>query len=114
MCLPTYDGYHLEIGKTYNCNEDGHLSSVKIEDKHVKHFQLITDKPTHYQTESDFDVIDISQLYKLNLCEGSAVKYVCRAGKKLYEGKNETESKIEDYKKAIDFLQREIKHLENE
>ena len=63
----------------------------------------MSDKPTHYQTKTDFDVIDFSNLYSLNFCKGSAVKYIARAGKK--------DDAIQDLKKAIDFLQREIKHL---
>jgi hypothetical protein len=61
-------------------------------------------KPAHYENGTDKDVIDFCHEYSLNFCKGSAVKYIARAGKK--------EDEIEDLKKAIDFLQREIKRLE--
>jgi hypothetical protein len=62
--------------------------------------------PKHYKNEKEYDVIDIANDYKLNFNRGSAVKYVCRAGKK--------DDEIQDLKKAVDFLQREIKFLELE
>ena len=61
-------------------------------------------KPDHYKTNTDYDVIDFCNDYKLNFNRGSAVKYVARAGKK--------DDEIKDLKKAIDFIQREIKFLE--
>jgi hypothetical protein len=59
-------------------------------------------RPKHYETKS-IDVIDICKLYNLNFNQGSAVKYICRAGKK--------DDEIKDIEKAIDFLQRELEHL---
>ena len=61
-------------------------------------------KPKHYQT-GGVDVIDIAKLYNLNFNQGSAVKYICRAGKK--------DDEIKDIEKAIDFLQRELEHLKS-
>lgn len=66
----------------------------------------------HYKTDS-IDVIDFCKLYNLNFNRGSIVKYVCRAGLKKYDGLSLQESEIKDLKKAIDFLQRELKHLNN-
>jgi hypothetical protein len=62
--------------------------------------------PSHYNNGKDYDVIDFCNDYSLNFNRGSAIKYLARAGKK--------ENEIADLKKAIDFIQREIKHLENE
>lgn len=61
--------------------------------------------PTHYKTEKEFDVIDFCKMYNLNFNLGNVVKYCARAGKK--------DDIIKDLKKALDYLQREIKHLEN-
>lgn len=60
--------------------------------------------PTHYQTGNGFDVIDFCKMYDLNFNLGNVVKYCARAGKK--------DDIIKDLKKALDYLQREIKHLE--
>ena len=57
----------------------------------------------HYETDQGFDVIDIAKAYDLNFNRGNVVKYLCRAGKK--------DSEIRDLEKALDYLQKEIKHL---
>ena len=61
--------------------------------------------PSHYNNGKGYDVIDFCNDYNLNFNRGSAIKYLARAGKK--------DNEIEDLKKAIDFIQREIKYLEN-
>lgn len=58
----------------------------------------------HYKNKTGVDVIDIAKMYKLNFNRGNIVKYVCRAGKK--------DNELEDLKKALDYIQREIKYLE--
>lgn len=62
--------------------------------------------PKHYKTDNNIDVIDFCKMYNLNFNRGNIVKYVCRAGKK--------DDEIKDLKKALDYIQREIKYLENE
>jgi len=62
--------------------------------------------PLHYKNGTDKDVIDFCHDNNLNFCRGSAVKYIVRAGKK--------DNEVEDLKKAIDFLQREIKKIINQ
>ena len=59
--------------------------------------------PRHYDNKKGYDVIDISKHYNLNFNRGNVVKYICRAGKK--------DNELQDLKKALDYLQREIKHL---
>ena len=60
-------------------------------------------QPDHYKTKHDFDVIDFNKAYNLNFNLGNVVKYIARAGKK------EGESSLDDLKKAINYLQREMK-----
>lgn len=64
------------------------------------------DIPKHYENEFGFDVIDFCNMYKLNFNKGNIVKYITRAGKK--------DDELKDLKKALDYLQREIKYLEDE
>jgi hypothetical protein len=64
-----------------------------------------TTTPSHYNNGKGYDVIDFCNDYKLNFNRGSACKYIARSGKK--------DNEIEDLKKAIDFIQREIKYLES-
>ena len=64
--------------------------------EHVNH-------PLHYNT-GNIEVIDAILDWKLNFCLGNAVKYIARC-----EHKN---NKIEDLKKAIFYLNREIEESE--
>lgn len=58
----------------------------------------------HYMGESQYDVIDFCKDYNLNFNRGNIVKYVVRAGKK--------DDELQDLRKALDYLLREITYLE--
>lgn len=58
----------------------------------------------HYMGESNYDVIDFCKDYNLNFNRGNIVKYVVRAGKK--------DDELQDMRKALDYLLREITYLE--
>lgn len=58
----------------------------------------------HYENGKDYDIIDVCKDYALNFNRGNILKYVARAGKKQDE--------LQDLRKALDYLQREIAHLE--
>ena len=60
--------------------------------------------PTYYQRGSS-DVWDFIREQGLNFHLGNAIKYICRAGYK--------DSKIQDLKKAIHYLENELHHEEN-
>lgn len=60
--------------------------------------------PSHYTCFGSAEVIDITE--HLNFCRGSAVKYLCRAGRK--DGADE----LEDLRKAAWYVQREIQRVE--
>ena len=66
--------------------------------------QKYEEKPEYYKTET-IDIIDFCKLYNLSFNRGNIVKYICRAGKK--------DSELQDLKKALDYIKREIKYLEN-
>lgn len=59
----------------------------------------------HYKTGKDYDIIDVCKDYSLNFNRGNILKYVARAGKKNDE--------LQDLRKALDYLQREIGYLED-
>ena len=61
--------------------------------------------PTHY-TDGKIEVIDYIEDKKLGFCLGNAIKYISRAGKK------DPTKEVEDLKKAIWYLERRIKELE--
>lgn len=56
--------------------------------------------PNHYNAHN-IEVIDFIQDWELNFCLGNAIKYICRAD---FKG-----NAIEDLKKAIQYLEFEIK-----
>lgn len=59
----------------------------------------------HYQTGKDYDIIDVCKDYSLNFNRGNVMKYVARAGKK--------DNELQDLRKALDYLQREISYLQD-
>lgn len=61
--------------------------------------------PSHYQGNG-MEAIDVIEAFDLNFRIGNAVKYILRAGLKY--------NKIEDLKKAIWYIDREIKLTEKE
>ena len=60
--------------------------------------------PTYYQ-RGTVNVWDFIRDQGLNFHLGNAIKYICRAGYK--------DSKIQDLKKAIHYLENELEHEEN-
>ena len=59
----------------------------------------------HYETGKDYDIIDVCKDYSLNFNRGNILKYVARAGKK--------DNELQDLRKALDYLQREIAYEED-
>lgn len=62
--------------------------------------------PPHYNTISGIECIDVVENFNFNI--GSAVKYLWRNGRKPGI------SSIEDLKKALWYIQREIERIEKE
>lgn len=63
--------------------------------------------PSHY-TDGKIEVIDFIEDKGLNFHRGNAVKYIARAGKK------DSEKEVEDLRKAVWYLNREITRLTGE
>lgn len=63
--------------------------------------------PSHY-TDGKIEVIDFIEQKNLNFHRGNAVKYIARAGKK------DPEKEVEDLRKAVWYLNREITRLTGE
>ena len=64
--------------------------------------EYIDTKPKHYQAK--VDVIDFCKGYDLNFNEGNVIKYISRCKYK--------DNRLDDLKKALDYIQREIKYVE--
>lgn len=63
--------------------------------------------PSHY-TDGKIEVIDFIEQKNLNFHRGNAVKYIARAGKK------DPKKEIEDLRKAVWYLNREITRMTGE
>lgn len=80
-----------------------------------EHLEDKVNHPKHYTWLKDMcgiEVIDITR--HLNFCVGNAIKYLLRAGHKSELGYSEKEKTIEDLKKAVFYINDEIKTLEHE
>jgi len=60
------------------------------------------ENPKHYTQFANCECIDITEQF--NFCKGNAIKYIWRSGHK--------DDEIQDLRKAIWYLEREIKRLE--
>lgn len=68
--------------------------------------------PKHYnQHPSGIECIEIIQWY--NFCIGNAIKYLWRNGLKTEQGMSNKEKQIEDLRKAIWYINKEIERIEN-
>lgn len=78
------------------------LDEVKepVENDNINH-------PSHY-TDGNIEVMDFIEDKQLNFARGNVIKYVSRAGKK------NPNKELEDLKKAMWYLNREIERLEKE
>lgn len=78
---------------------------LKIIGDKVSPNEDIINRPAHY-TDGKIEVIDFIEDKKLGFCLGNAIKYISRAGKK------DPTKTVEDLKKAIWYINRRIKELE--
>ncbi len=62
--------------------------------------------PSHYTEGRKYEPIDVIEDWELGVCLGNALKYIARCGRKL--------DTIEDLKKAVWYVNREIKQREKE
>jgi len=67
--------------------------------------------PSHYMEGRRFGPTDVAEEWGLALHEGYALKYISRAGRKVYDGMTADESRIRDLEKAVEFLQRRLRLL---
>jgi hypothetical protein len=76
-----------------------HLSNVQKKE--------MVNNPEHYGGATNpYEAIKVIEAWDLGFCLGNTVKYISRAGKK------HKDKELEDLKKAMFYLDREIKKLE--
>ena len=62
--------------------------------------------PDHYAAGREYEPIDVIEDWDLDFCLGNALKYISRAGRK------DPSKTVEDLKKAIWYIDREIRKVE--
>lgn len=106
-------------GGNYDYSRFGNIENFK---KFWRPYEAPNDKahddkvnhPSHYTWLKDLcgiEVIDITRHMDFNL--GNSIKYILRSGHKKEEGYTNKQKTIEDLKKAIWYIEDEIKMLEN-
>lgn len=83
------------------------LASLGIREQKKTKSHDAVNSPSHYAAGS-IEVIDFIEALGLNFRLGNVIKYIARAGKK------DPSKTVEDLKKALYYLQREVNYLENE
>lgn len=87
-----------DLGFTFCMNENCFIYVAETKkDEKVNH-------PSHYNQVPGIECIEVTRWFNFNI--GNAIKYIWRAG---YKG-----DKAEDLKKAIGYLEDEIKRIGNE
>lgn len=106
------DDYRGYIGEAWFDNPSYDRNHNK-DTKEVKATEVVdaVSRPSHY-TYGKIECIDFILDKELDFPLGNAVKYIVRAGHKSEEGKSDRDKTIEDLKKAIQYIQFEIEHLE--
>ena len=85
----------------------------KLKEANVQQGNDSVNHPSHYTSHpSGIECIQVAEHY--DFCIGNAIKYLWRAGLKTEEGMSDKEKEIEDLKKAVWYIQREIQRLEKE
>lgn len=100
--------YNPNYGGT---KQNGHLLVCSCEECKLNHDRQLADyltlkpdaTPDHYKGK--VQPIDLIEAQELSFSRASIIKYVCRAGRK--------ENELQDLKKALWYLQREINNVTN-
>ena len=87
--------YRIKEDDCYGCWYEDDIECLILSADDATH-------PKHYQ--GAIEPIDLIEAQQLSFNRGNVVKYVCRAGRKG--------SELEDLKKALFYLKREIERLE--
>lgn len=73
---------------------------VEALNRHLVTHSEAVDHPAHYQSAGGLEVIDVIEAFGLGFRLGNAIKYILRAGHK--------DDRLQDLRKALWYLQREI------
>jgi hypothetical protein len=121
-CLGVYDDYGQFEQETlsYFLPTEIQATDKEFEDDDIlyeagKHFETggVVREPHHY-TRFTIEPVTFIMKNGLDFETGNIVKYACRAGHKLYEGMDETQSAITDLEKVRRYAEMKINLLKGE
>ena len=104
-CLNSYvdtNTMRIVCDKDDVCNGE-HYEPITIEEEEIVSKEMV-DHPSHYNM-GKYEAIDVIEDWQLNFNLGNTVKYISWAGHK--------DDIVQDLKKALWYLEREIKRIEN-
>ena len=104
-CLNSYvdtNTMRIVCDKDVVCNGE-YYEPIVIDKKEVVNKEMVN-HPSHYNM-GKYEAIDVIEDWQLNFNLGNTVKYISRAGHK--------HDIVQDLKKALWYLEREIKRIEN-
>lgn len=104
-----------KVEEEFKAWDSGEINKVSLKQKTAHVVELNNDPvnhPKHYTSHpSGVECIEITEHY--NFCIGNAIKYMWRCGLKNDSNADPRAKQIEDLKKAIWYINREIKNLES-
>lgn len=89
------------------------IENIKAETREEYYRDKMVNHPPHY-IDGGIEVIDYIKAKNLDFCLGNAVKYISRAGKKSDADMTEREKTIQDLKKSIWYINKEIEWLNSQ
>lgn len=85
-------------------DQDQEMEEREAEDRGIQSDTSAVDHPPHYSEGREIEPIEVIMDWGLGFCLGNAIKYIGRAGRKG--------DALEDLRKAVWYLQREIQERE--
>ena len=104
-CLNSYvdlDSFDIDCDEREHCTGQFY-EPIAVDKKEVVNKEMVN-HPSHYNM-GKYEAIDVIEGWQLNFNLGNTVKYISRAGHK--------DDIVQDLKKALWYLEREIKRIEN-
>lgn len=109
--IEKYNSYFGFYNWNFEIKEnDDRQTTQKEKEQHKTIENDSVNHPAHYtQHPSGVECIQITQYY--DFCVGNAIKYLWRAGLKREQGMDDRQKQIEDLKKAVWYINKEIENL---
>lgn len=108
IAITVSDGNHL-----YDVNPEDLTVATFFNKKENDNFKTkeTVNHPDHYHPGT-YEAINVIEAWNLDFCLGNAIKYISRLGRKSDSSLTQKEKNIDDLKKAIWYLNRELEGIQ--